>query len=47
MAYGKDPSQTDQDQVTHDEGDDWADAFAATGLILLFVALAVVFVATQ
>lgn len=47
MAYGKDPSQTDEDQVIHDESDDKADAFAATAFIILFVALATVFVATQ
>ena len=45
MSYGDNP-KTEEKPVA-DQGDDRADAFAAVGLILLFVALATTFVATQ
>lgn len=46
MNYGNDDRMNDEDEV-QDESDDRADAFAAVGLILLFVALMTTFVATQ
>lgn len=46
MSYGNHPN-TEEDDEIHNEGDDTADAFAAVGLILLFVILATTFVATQ
>lgn len=45
MSYGDD-AKTEEEPVVN-EGDDRADAFAAVGLILLLVALATTFVATQ
>lgn len=45
MSYGDDP-KTEEEPVVN-EADDRADAFAAVGLILLLVALATTFVATQ
>ena len=45
MSYGDDRKA--EEKAVADEGDDRADAFAAVGLILLFVALATTFVATQ
>lgn len=45
MSYGDNPKT--EEKTAADQGDDRADAFAAVGLILLFVALATTFVATQ
>lgn len=45
MSYGDDSKP--EENAAHSESDDRVDAFAAVGLILLFVALATTFVATQ
>ncbi|XOZ34229.1 hypothetical protein ACMDCT_03070 [Halomonadaceae bacterium KBTZ08] len=46
MSYGNQNEESRNDAVPN-EKDERADAFAAVGLILLFVALATTFVATQ
>lgn len=46
MSYGSNNDEN-RNEVEPNESDERADAFAAVGLILLFVALATTFVATQ
>lgn len=46
MSYGNQNDDSRND-VEPNESDERADAFAAVGLILLFVAVATLFVATQ